>query len=128
MPDTQKVYRNLVIQRRIFLTINVVAALVVGILWYGIRVQSAENHKQNATILKQASQIQHQRRESIMRSCDDQNRRNAKTIQTLDNLIAKFPPKRRAEAEANKVYSVLLINALAPKQNCIKLTKLATGG
>jgi hypothetical protein len=70
--------------------------------------------------------IQDQRRDSILRGCQDQNARHEKTLSVLDQVIAKVlktkPPdgvkKQLAVSRAN---NVLLIDALAPKQDCAKL-------
>jgi negative regulator of sigma E activity len=72
-----------------------------------------------------AGEIQAQRINAIRTSCEAQNQRNVKTIKTLDGLIAKLPSKQRPRAQAGRDNTVLLINALAPKQNCAKVVQEA---
>lgn len=88
--------------------------------------QSSGNANTAAAEAKNAtSNIQSQRKESIRRGCEDQNARHNNTISILNSLIAKLPPDQRARAQANKEFTILLINALAPKQNCNLLVKKA---
>lgn len=107
MPYTEEMVRRLVVQRRIFLALNTVAAIAMAILLVQHRHLS---HQQRID-----------RRTTIIRSCNDQNARHVETIRTLDNLIAKLPPSQRAQANRSKQFTVLLINALAPVQDCEKL-------
>lgn len=110
-PESEKVVRQLVVQRRLFIIINVVAALSIGLLFHFITNQNAE--------------IQKQRRDFVIRACTDQNHRHDATIKQLDKVIEKLPPDRKARAEATKTSTVLLINALAPKFDCEKIADLA---
>lgn len=70
--------------------------------------------------------IQSQRVEAIRNNCRDQNTRHLNTLHELDVLDARLPPSRRAEARAGRPGVVLLINALAPYQDCKKVVALAT--
>lgn len=65
--------------------------------------------------------IQSSRRELLTRNCNDQNKRNRNTVAQLDKEIATLPPVLRKRAQANKNFTVLLIDTLAPHQNCKKL-------
>lgn len=101
-------------QRLTFLALNIVAAIAMGVLFYFV-------HEQGQT-------IQAERRASVLRNCHDQNQRHWNTIATLDELIAQAPPARRAQAAASRRYTVLLIQALAPLQDCDALVKRAVSG
>lgn len=76
------------------------------------------------------SEIQSSRRNSILISCEEQNTRNENTVNTLEDLIGKAKFNTAIEMDQldqTKTFTILLINALAPKQNCkarvAKLTK-----
>lgn len=60
-------------------------------------------------------------------ACVDQNRRHDATLHELRRLVAKLPPKRQAQAKHDMKGTVLLINALAPHQNCDDLVKRRVG-
>lgn len=99
------------------------------------------------------SQVQDQRTATVVRNCQDQNARHDKTIVALDGVLVKalngpaVPPGdtprqadialRRAEAAAPRsrltsgivasdTSTVLLINALAPYQNCRQVLAKST--
>lgn len=94
-------------QRRVFVVLNVVAAIAFAVLFYFV-------HEQGQT-------IQRERRAAVIRACQDTNERHRNTIRTLDQRIAKLPPKQRAQAMNGRDFTVQLINALAPLQDCEKL-------
>jgi uncharacterized protein YlxW (UPF0749 family) len=121
MPYTEEYIHNLRLQRRIFLFINCVSAVAMGILFWAVVHQQHQITRANHA-------IQEQRHESIIRDCQDQNVRHDNTIKTLNKLIANLPRDERARAETNKAFTVVLINALAPKQNCNSIADVATGG
>jgi hypothetical protein len=65
--------------------------------------------------------IQAQRKDSILSSCRDQNGRHDNTIRKLDKGLAaatKAHPERAVQARESRSFTVTLIEALAPKQNC----------
>lgn len=66
--------------------------------------------------------IQHERADSIRRACIEQNARHDATVATLDRLLAErmneVPPARRAQLRDSRRFTVLLIDALAPKRDC----------
>lgn len=119
MPFTEEGMKQLRIQRNIFLALNTAAAIAMAVL-VGLVIHT--NHKVNG----QTAEIQRQRAENIMRDCVDQNNRHDKTVRTLDELLKKsgVSPARRA---ASRQTTVLLINALAPKQDCDKLVAKSVG-
>ena len=104
---------------KLLVTINCCAAASVGILFYAFRVTA--NRVTNQTIL-----IQQQRAEGILRNCMDQNQRHRSTIATLDSVIAQLPKSQRAQAIKNRNFTVLLIDALAPLQDCQRLVRIST--
>lgn len=74
--------------------------------------------------------IQDQRRDSILRTCEDQNKRHGDTLKVLDKVIAKVLKSDPSETTkkqlaASRANNVLLINALAPKQDCATLVEEA---
>jgi hypothetical protein len=68
--------------------------------------------------LKAVSGIQASRREL----CVQQNRRHDATIAQLDRGIARLPAHQRRRANANKAFTVDLINALSPVRDCRALS------
>lgn len=106
-PYSERAFDRLKTERRLFQAINIAAAIALAVMFYFIS-------NQNQT-------IQDQRRESILRACRDQNARHFNTIKTLDKLIAQLPESQRKQAEGSRNFTVLLIDALAPVQNCKKL-------
>lgn len=97
-----------------------VLRLVVLILLLG-GVASGYFYSQND---QRIDDIQAARAESIRFSCEEQNDRHDATIRKLDELIAKSPPERRAEAQERRAGTVLLINALAPERDCERRVRL----
>jgi hypothetical protein len=75
--------------------------------------------------------IQKQRTETVLRTCEDQNRRNESTTQAVLRRYrverAKANPARRARLRDSVQFTLGLINALAPEQNCSEAVKEATG-
>ena len=65
--------------------------------------------------------IQQSREDSIRSQCAELNERHDQTISALDAEIAKLrrtDPARAARAEAGRVGTVRLIEALAPRRDC----------
>lgn len=79
---------------------------------------------------KLAGDLAAERNQTILRACGAQNARHAAAIAELNHLIAaaarKLPPARRAALRASARGSVLLIEALAPYENCQRQLQLAT--
>lgn len=74
-------------------------------------------------------EIQASRKNSILISCEEQNTRNENSISTLDDLLTKGNFLSHAETmqiEQTKTFTILLINALAPKQDCVQRVKKFT--
>lgn len=70
-----------------------------------------------------AVQIQQERARNIRLGCEQQNQRHDDTIRALDRLIALVPASGRARAEQGRAGTLLLINALAPKRDCVALVR-----
>lgn len=70
----------------------------------------------------QTAEIQSQRERNIRESCEAQNRRHDGTIGVLDRLIAQraksASPAEVRQMRSSRAYTVLLIDALAPHQDC----------
>jgi len=105
MPYTKEYIEHLEKQRKLFMIINLIAALAWCVLFY--------------LWWTQHNDIQHQRYASVLNTCLDQNTRRANTIRTLNHVILKLPPKQQARAAKRAQYTILLINSLAPHQNCL---------
>lgn len=103
-------------QQKVFVAIAAIAIIAFCVLLFLIIQQQKE-------ITGQTNAIQAERARSIRMSCEDQNRRHDSTIKTIDKLISKLPPDRRAAAKSSRASTILIINALAPKQNCNYLVK-----
>jgi type VI protein secretion system component VasK len=69
------------------------------------------------------AQIQKERERSIRTTCEEQNKRNKSTVRALDQLIEQAPASRRDRARQSRAGTVLLINALAPMQDCEELVR-----
>lgn len=87
-----------------------------------------ENHKRADENAKLIITIQEERKNAFISSCQDQNDRHDNTIQLLqkngDDLIRK-QPERTAEIRNSIRLSILLIDAIIPKRNCLKLANEA---
>lgn len=93
--------------------------------------QAGDDAKRAANSAKaQAHQIQVERKRTVNDLCVDQNLRHRDTIAELDKLLAavvkRDPSMARRMAESRKA-TVLLINALAPHQNCKQVVANAVG-
>jgi hypothetical protein len=74
------------------------------------------NHSQGAL-------IQRQRVESVVRGCQDQNRRHRHAVRALNKLLTKSGV-RKARREAASETILTFIDALAPLQNCLVLAQI----
>lgn len=109
-PQTQEVLNHLRLQRRIFLALNTVAAIAVGILFYLVIQQQHQ-------ITHQSQDIQNERARATLVSCQEQNQRHDATIRQLKKVLNQpgVPERVRQSSYRN---TILLINALQPRQNC----------
>lgn len=77
-----------------------------------------------------AKEIQTQRVTNTLANCKDQNARHDHTIDALDKLIAMatkgIPPAQAAEMKRGRASTILLIDALAPKQDCERRVRMLT--
>lgn len=74
--------------------------------------------------------IQAQRIEFIISGCQQQNRRHRRTVHELDVILRRAeraaPPIRRAQLRESRASTLLLIDALAPYQDCKALVGRVT--
>jgi hypothetical protein len=74
------------------------------------------------TVHKQQQEISRQRVDNIASSCEEQTARNRRTTAALDIVLAKAfkhaRPAQRLQLQASRAATVLLINALAPIEDC----------
>lgn len=67
------------------------------------------------------------RRQAVLIGCMEANARHDATIDAVDKLIAKLPPgPQRRRAMGRRANTVFLINALAPKRDCVKYAERLT--
>jgi hypothetical protein len=72
--------------------------------------------------------VQHERAVATRSSCEDQNHRHDQTVARLRALVKRIKdPRRHARAERNIGGTILLIDALAPKQDCEALVRERVG-
>lgn len=77
--------------------------------------------------------VQAQRLDNIRGTCERDNQRHDRTIKALDKILLRAEGARgltrghRIEIRASRVSTILLINALAPHQNCALVTARAQG-
>lgn len=66
--------------------------------------------------------LRSERQRNARAACVDQNRRHDQTILTLDRLLAQAEadatPTQLGQLRQSRLFTVLLVNALAPHQNC----------
>jgi hypothetical protein len=115
MLHTEEMIGHLRLQRRIFLAINIAAAVAMAVLFYFIVHQQHE-------ISKQTDVIQAQRIEAIVRECQSSNDRHDKAVHILNELLS-VPGVSAARRHDTKRFTVPLISAITPKQNCNKLAE-----
>ncbi|MBV9805228.1 MAG: hypothetical protein JO130_18665 [Solirubrobacterales bacterium] len=74
--------------------------------------------------------ISFNRTQTIRRDCEDQNARNRNTVGELDLLSARNMRRatavERRQVVASRSFAILLIDKLAPVQDCQSLVKLDT--
>lgn len=109
------------------LTAGILMALIVAAV-IGIARQASEAQrlaKDDARIAFLVQRVETVRTLAIREACVAQNRRHDQTIIVLDHLLkerlvghGRAPESVRVERERTRQATVLLIDALAPKQNC----------
>jgi len=106
-----------------------IALVLAVMLTCGVAVWAINSNREDAASAQDlAEQIQRERIRSIRSNCEAQNRRNRRTIETLDELILGMPPgPRKKRAKQNRVGTVLLINALSPVRDCDRLVEDTAG-
>jgi hypothetical protein len=114
----------------------VVAITVVGFIRIGHQASNAEDTARQTAQLTRATNklarenaaltlaIQHQRTETIRSSCEDQNRRHDATIAKLDVVLRRAVPDPTTRLRI-RTQNALLIDALAPHQDCATITQKA---
>jgi hypothetical protein len=90
-------------------------ALAVGAMFFAVFRSIAVTHA-----------IQVERARNVLTNCESQNRRHDATIETLDRQIEqvqRVKPELATQFRASRNFTVLLINAMAPKQDCAALVR-----
>lgn len=119
----------------VYLITCIVAAFAVGALfwlgWDQHRQLKNQQHVVNAQAKILASQgglIQRERADAIMRDCREGNKRHDNTIHALDAIMRQNIREGRTTAQQaarSRQLTILLIDALAPRQDCKALVKAA---
>lgn len=79
-------------------------------------------------LANQANEIQAQRRETVFRSCQEQNQRHDATIaefRKIESAAIEKAPQREALIHQSVAASLRLVETLAPKRSCYKLVALS---
>jgi hypothetical protein len=84
------------------------------------------------SVVHQQREIRQQRADSIRVTCEEVNTRNRTTVETYDHQIAaiepKLKPRERAQLKQSRDFTVGLINALAPVEDCKARVRQFTQG
>jgi hypothetical protein len=103
--------------------IQVASLFTFGILDTYLAIENHNRAAENADILVR---IQVERRNNIVQNCEAQNSRHDTSIKTLNDIInglVKKNPSQEKAIRQSAHYNILLINALAPVQDCLKLVQ-----
>lgn len=68
-----------------------------------------------------ANDVQEAREDAIRTTCQETNERHDNTIEALDDALDRaehLHPAQAEQIERSRTFTVLLINALVPKQDC----------
>jgi hypothetical protein len=84
------------------------------------------------SVVEQQREIRQQRADSIRVSCEEVNTRNRTTVETYDHQIVAIEPmlkpRERAQLKQSRDFTVGLINALAPVEDCNARVRQFTQG
>ncbi len=115
--------------------LSVICLFLIGLGLLSLHITSRQDRqgqqaRDTALAAKQlAAAIQQERIDSIGRACHDQNKRHDDTIHELRVLVARTPrnPGVTQQQERQQINStILLIDALVPRQNCKLLVEQST--
>lgn len=101
-----------------------------GVLLRQTSHQADEIQQQTTIIQRQTNIIQQQRRDSVRKTCQEQNERHKNTVKVFNGIFAKAlkkatDPVQRAQLLSSRNANLLVINALAPHQNCDEVVRKA---
>jgi hypothetical protein len=113
MPFTQQTVDHLVSQRRIFMLINIAAAICIGILFW--LIVDAQHRLDREDQL-----IQDQRYQTQLRDCRDLNRRHDHTVVMLRRLHVQGD----VDLIGDQLFIRPLIETILPKRNCVKYAEV----
>lgn len=106
--------------------------IITGVVALAVS-QAQEGSRQAARAGRQAKQaaveIQAQRVETIRTSCKAQNLRHVRTVRELLQIAAiieRKQPSKAREVRSSIGYNILLIDQLAPLQDCAAVVRAAT--
>lgn len=108
----------------------IVGVLVLAGLVIEVLGQQNTLGQQQRALARQSQQSREQRADSIRISCEQTNARNRNTIHEYDQRIAKLapklPPAQRKQLTQSRDFTVGLINALDPVEDCTARVRLFT--
>lgn len=70
--------------------------------------------------------VQTSREDATRSNCEQQNSRHDDTIKNLDAGLAAVPPDQRQQAAQTRAFTITLIDALVPKQDCDERVRALT--
>lgn len=149
MPYTEQAINMLKLQRRIFLALNTCAAIAVAVLVYlfvqtdhRVNGQTKEIQKQRAESIMRGCKDQNMRhdhtfvviKQILIRQIESGKLatpagkklfKEKGTNLTFPQIVSSVPKAQQARVSQSVSLTLLLIDALAPKQNCDKLADVA---
>lgn len=101
--------------------------LSVILIWASFASVDASRKAEEAT-----QGIQTERRDATLRACQDQNDRHDATFAALDKLAVRDGLQAKTTAQKLRAQQTIdgtkaLVDALAPKRDCVKVVKVTVG-
>lgn len=104
---------------------------VVAVIGLGVIAHSVALIIAFGQVHRQVERINDERTRNILMVCADTNARHDGTIRALNVILARqlktAGPRERARLRASRENTVLLIEALAPKRDCVRLARQQVG-
>jgi hypothetical protein len=107
-------------QRRNGVMVALVGAslALATVLGFSALITTSDKTEQNADIAKA---IQAERTRSIRVSCEQENARNHNAVAQVRKRYRSLPPAERRAGRDSRNYTIVLIDALVPVQDCDRL-------
>jgi hypothetical protein len=104
--------------RNIIIILSVLFISQMGLGIWNLNLSQENNNRIN--------EIKSSRKSSILTSCTEQNLRNDNTVYNLNKLLNKAKITSKAQLQQTKFFTIVLIDSLAPKQDCAARLKKFT--